>query len=131
MMMQVLRAPAIARYAVRSNFLRHFSTVQKLADSSAVEDFRNLNSKAVMYFTASWCGPCKAISPMYQEMATKYTDIAFGKIDIDENADSSMEYEISAVPTFIFFEDNKAIALVRGADVKGLQSNLDLLQNSK
>jgi hypothetical protein len=34
---------------------------------------------------------------MYQEMATKYTDIAFGKVDIDENADSSMEYEISAV----------------------------------
>ncbi|GAX15563.1 hypothetical protein FisN_3Hh030 [Fistulifera solaris] len=131
MMMQVLRAPAIARYAVRNNSMRNFSTVQKLADSNAVEDFRNLNSKAVMYFTASWCGPCKAISPMYQEMATKYTDIAFGKVDIDENADSSMEYEISAVPTFIFFEDNKAVALVRGADVKGLQSNLDLLQNSK
>ncbi len=70
MMMQVLRAPAIARYAVRNNSMRNFSTVQKLADSNAVEDFRNLNSKAVMYFTASWCG---------REYSTSKMKVAFSK----------------------------------------------------
>jgi hypothetical protein len=44
---------------------------------------------------------------------------------------SSSFFLLRKVPTFIFFEDNKAIALVRGADVKGLQSNLDLLKKSK
>jgi thioredoxin 1 len=55
-------------------------------------------------------------------MATKYTDVAFGKIDIDENSDAAVEFEISAVPTFVFFDGEKVIQKFSGADPNMLES---------
>lgn len=49
----------------------------------------------VIDFSASWCGPCKLVEPAVHEMATKYTDVQFAKIDVDE---------LSVCPVFFFFE---------------------------
>ena len=91
-------------------------SVISLSDSDAVEKFRTINSKSVMYFTATWCPPCKMISPVYDELSKKYPDVAFGKVDVDDNQDAAMEFQIQAVPTFIFSKGDEAVNKFSGAD---------------
>ena len=74
------------------------------------------------------CPPCKAIKPIYEELSTKYTDVAFGKVDIDENSDAAVEFEIHAVPTFIFFDGEEPIETFSGADPTKLESFVKDLQ---
>jgi thiol-disulfide isomerase/thioredoxin len=61
------------------------SSVKILNNSDAVTTFRVNNPKSVLYFTASWCPPCKMIAPIYASLAETYPAVAFGKIDIDDN----------------------------------------------
>jgi len=95
---------------------RMLSAVVTLSDGDAVNKFRTINSKSVMYFTATWCPPCKMIAPIYTELSTKYPDVAFGKIDVDENQDAAGEFQISAVPTFIFSKSDETVNKFSGAD---------------
>ena len=74
------------------------------------------------YLTSTRCPPCKAIKPVYEELATKYSDVAFGKVDVDDNSDAAMEHQISAVPTFIFFDGEDPIERFSGADPNQLES---------
>ena len=92
------------------------SSVVTLSDKDVVTKFRNINSKSVLYFTATWCPPCKLISPFYTELSTKYPDVAFGKVDVDDNQDSAVEFQISAVPTFIFSNGEETVNKFSGAD---------------
>ena len=69
-----------------------------------------------MYFTATWCPPCKMISPVYDELSSRYPDVAFGKVDVDDNQDSAVEFQISAVPTFVFSKGKEVATKFSGAD---------------
>lgn len=71
------------------------STVYNLSDESAVEKFSKIHDKSILYFTATWCPPCKMIKPVYESMAKQYPDIGFGKVDVDENAESASTFEVS------------------------------------
>ncbi|KAF2317529.1 hypothetical protein GH714_023983 [Hevea brasiliensis] len=55
---------------------------------------------AILYFTATWCGPCRYISPLFTNLATKYPKTVFLKVDIDEARDVAAKWNISSVPTF-------------------------------
>ena len=70
------------------------------------------------------CPPCKAIKPVYEELSNEYGDIAFGKIDIDDNQDAAVEYQISSVPTFVFFDGKKKYGQFSGADKAQLESGI-------
>ena len=53
------------------------------------------------------CGPCKVIAPQIEEMSKgEFSDVVFLKVDVDENEEASQEYNISAMPTFIFVKNN-------------------------
>ncbi|KAJ6831880.1 putative thioredoxin H4-1 [Iris pallida] len=56
----------------------------------------------VANFSASWCGPCKVITPLYAEMSEKYPQLVFLLIDVDELVDLSSSWDIRATPTFFF-----------------------------
>lgn len=115
----------LRRIPIRCNeFFHHqqrLMSVVHLSDRDAVDKFRTINERSVMYFTASWCPPCKMISPIYDELSKKYPKVAFGKIDVDENQDSAMEFQISAVPTFIFSKGATALNKFSGADKNQLE----------
>jgi thioredoxin 1 len=68
------------------------------------------------------------IKPMFEDMSKKYTGIAFGKIDIDENDVAAADYEISAVPTFILFDGEEAVERFTGADSNKLEKSVQELE---
>lgn len=77
----------------------------------------------VLYFTATWCGPCKMIWPKVQELSNVYKDsILFVKIDVDEFEDLCTDCEVSSMPTFQFFKRNKKTMfdILNGADQEEL-----------
>ncbi|XP_062118055.1 TPR repeat-containing thioredoxin TDX-like [Humulus lupulus] len=79
---------------------------------------------AILYFTATWCGPCRFISPLYVNLAGKYPKIVFLKVDIDEARDVAERWNISSVPTFFFVRNGKEIDMVVGADKNALENKI-------
>ena len=68
------------------------------------------NKKTVLIdFWASWCGPCKMLSPIVSEIAEENSDIDVGKVNVDEEAELSLEFSIMSIPTLIVFKDGKAV----------------------
>ena len=59
-------------------------------------------------FWASWCGPCRMVGPIVEEIAQEREDIAVGKINVDEEPELAGQYEVSSIPTLIVFRDGKA-----------------------
>ena len=58
-------------------------------------------------FWASWCGPCKMLSPVVEELAAAHPEIAVATVNVDENPELAMVYRISAIPALILFRDGK------------------------
>ena len=80
--------------------------------------------KIILYFTATWCGPCKLISPVVEELANgdEYKDkILFVKIDVDDCEELMERCEIKCMPTFLFYEDGNKIDTLEGCDKDALR----------
>lgn len=79
--------------------------------------------------SATWCGPCKAFGPIYEQASNENADVYFGKVDIDQNQDLAANAEIQAVPTLAIIKNGKTIYKEAGALRK---SDLDeLIQKAK
>jgi len=86
------------------------------------------NSKAVLLdFWAEWCGPCKMIAPLLDEVADKYEEqLDVVKLNVDENPNTAQKFGIRSIPTLILFKDGAVQAQVMGAMPKSqLEEFLD------
>ncbi|KAF3627017.1 Thioredoxin H4 [Capsicum annuum] len=99
----------------------HSSTKWKLHFDS----LKDTNRLVVIDFTATWCGPCKYMDPVLNDLAAKYTDVEFVKIDVDELADVAQEYEVQAMPTFVLIKKGKVVDKIVGADKDGLKMKIE------
>mmetsp|Transcript_15927 Transcript_15927/g.36729 ORF Transcript_15927/g.36729 Transcript_15927/m.36729 type:complete len:137 (-) Transcript_15927:325-735(-) len=127
------RGHNIIRHTSLSANHRWMSAVVNLSDLDAVTKFRNINSKSVVYLTATWCPPCKMISPIYDELSKDdaFHQVAFGKVDVDENQEAAIKFEVSAVPTFVFSNNGTDVVnKFSGADKEQLKTLLTDLKNS-
>ncbi|KAF2860134.1 thioredoxin-like protein [Piedraia hortae CBS 480.64] len=98
----------------------------EITSSSQLSTITRSNAYTILYFTASWCGPCKSISPIYASLSSSNTVphlLAFAKIDTDNNRDIAQRFSVSAMPTFIALEgESKTLDTIRGADPSALKS---------
>jgi len=101
-----------------------------------IENFKNVilendYSLVIAYFTASWCGPCKNISPVVMNIAENNDTIIVIKVDVDDCEDISAYCEISCMPTFKFYKNKKleAVHTFSGADSENLINTIRNLLN--
>jgi thioredoxin 1 len=59
----------------------------------------------VKRFTAAWCGPCKQLAPLFEQLKTSFPNVTFETIDVDENKDLAVENFVTSIPTVIFEKD--------------------------
>ncbi|KAK4297141.1 hypothetical protein Pmani_030414 [Petrolisthes manimaculis] len=69
----------------------------------------------IVDFYATWCGPCKIIAPKLEAMSKVKTNVVFLKVDVDENEEVAQEYQITCMPTFLFFKNGKKVDSFSGA----------------
>jgi thioredoxin len=97
------------------------------------EEFSKLkeaNKKIAIDFTATWCGPCQRIGPVFAKMADDFPDIKFVKIDVDEAEDLSASFNVEAMPTFVFMKDSEEFERMVGASEEKLKEALDKLKSA-
>ena len=70
--------------------------------------------KVLVDFFATWCGPCKMLSPILEKVAAEHEDLTVLKVDVDEVGDVAAQYGIRSIPTLILFEDGKAVDMKLG-----------------
>ncbi|KAF3909974.1 Thioredoxin [Dactylellina cionopaga] len=110
-------------------------TVHHISSSSEFESLLSSTMYVVADFYADWCGPCKAIAPMYEKLAEATSVpgyLGFAKINVDNNQPISTQYGVTAMPTFMFFKNGKQVAvngnaLIRGADAQTLKAAAEKL----
>ena len=84
--------------------------VHSIKSSEEFEALASSHQYVIVDFTAEWCPPCKAIAPMYAQLAKKYgaaSALAFAKVDVDELSDISQRYGITAMPSFLLLKDGE------------------------
>jgi thioredoxin len=79
------------------------------------------NPLVIVDFTAAWCGPCKAISPVFEQLSNKNPEIKFIKVDVDELKEVARTCKVSSMPTFQFFKSGVKVDEVKGADKNALE----------
>jgi thioredoxin 1 len=75
------------------------------------------NELVLIDFWADWCGPCKKVSPILDEISDE-TGLIIGKLNIDENLKKSVEYDVSSIPTMILFKNGNPVYNILGAKPK-------------
>lgn len=78
----------------------------------------------VVDFTATWCGPCQRIAPVFDTFPAKYPKAIFLKVDVDKCQDTAAGQGVSAMPTFIFYRNRSKIDRIQGADIMGLETKI-------
>ena len=72
-----------------------------------VFDEKIKEGKVLVDFYAEWCGPCKMLSPIVDELATELTEVKFYKLNVDESDEIVRRYSVMSIPTLLIFEDGK------------------------
>lgn len=100
------------------------SFVRDLASDAEFDDVVNAapaTKLVVVDFTATWCGPCKAIKPFFHELAGRFRHVQFVTVDIDKLKGTATKNNVTSVPTFSFYKNKQLITQIKGANPNGLQ----------
>ena len=74
--------------------------------------------RVLLDFWASWCGPCRMLSPIVDEVAEERTDVKVGKVNVDEQPDLAAQFGVMSIPTLLVFEQGKLVRQAVGARPK-------------
>ncbi|NLV55949.1 MAG: thioredoxin [Acidimicrobiales bacterium] len=103
------------------------NSVETLSTATFDETVSSADVPILVDFWAEWCGPCKAIAPILEEIADERGEkLRIAKLNVDENPDIAMRFDVMSIPTLILFKEGTAEARLVGAKGKGqLLSELD------
>jgi len=92
---------------------------------------QNAGAKLIVVdFFATWCAPCRNIAPFIEELASKYPNALFLKVDVEKCPRTAETLGITAMPTFIFYKNGEKVSMVRGANPTTLEEKVKLLYSS-
>ena len=101
--------------------------VTEVTDES-FDSFVTSNKYAVIDCWAIWCGPCRMLSPIIDELSGERAEVAFGKLNTDKNRSIPMKYGVMSIPTLLYFKDGRLVDKTIGAYPKpALEERLDKL----
>jgi thioredoxin 1 len=95
-------------------------STHKVSDASFDADVLKSTTPVVVDFWAEWCGPCRAIGPVIEELSKEYTGkVNIGKVNVDYNPQVSMNYGITSIPAILFIKGGQVVDKLVGAQPKG------------
>ena len=100
----------------------------KIVDSN---EFQEEIKEGIVFvdFFATWCGPCKMLSPIVDEVSNEITDVKFIKVDVDKSNDVASSYNIMSIPTLLIFKDGNLVGKQMGLMPKS--ALIEFINNSK
>lgn len=90
------------------------SKVVHVTDLSWTEEINAHDGLVMVDFWAAWCGPCKMIAPIIDQISEELENVKVCKLNVDENPRTAFEYEITAIPTMLFFKGGKVVDQMMG-----------------
>jgi thioredoxin len=90
-----------------------------VTDDSFSDDVLSSGTPVLVDFWATWCGPCKMVAPVLEEIASeKAGALTIAKLDVDENPGTARDFQVVSIPTMILFKDGKPVKRIVGAKGK-------------
>ena len=91
-------------------------TIAHLTDDTFGAEVEQGDGLVVVDFWAEWCGPCRAIAPILEQLATTYSGkMRVAKVDVDQNQKTTMRFNVRSIPALLFFKDGKHVDTIVGA----------------
>lgn len=101
-------------------------SVIKLNDQNFSEEVLDYKGVCVVDFYADWCGPCKIMEPILDEVAKEEKEVKFGKLDVDGSRETASKFRIMSIPTILIFKDGEL-----KKQLSGVQEKEDLIKEAK
>jgi thioredoxin 1 len=95
------------------------STAKAVTDATFTTEVLHAQKTVIVDFWAEWCGPCRAVSPILDQIAAEHADtIELVTLDVDENPQTAMDYQITSIPAMKVFQNGELVKTVIGAKPK-------------
>jgi thioredoxin 1 len=99
------------------------SNAMEVTDANFEQEIEKHDGVAVVDFWATWCGPCRAIAPMLDKLASEYQGkVKVTKLDVDANQRTAMKFNVRSIPMVLFFKGGKVVDQVVGAIPKEIEA---------
>jgi len=95
------------------------SSTVEVSDATFTSDVLSSNKPVLVDFWATWCGPCKMVAPVLEEIATERGEsLTIAKLDVDANPETARDFQVVSIPTLILFKDGQPVKRIVGAKGK-------------
>jgi len=90
--------------------------ITEITDENFVDEIESSEGLAIVDFWAEWCGPCRMVGPIIEELAEEYSgQIKVGKLDVDSNRVTAGRFNVRSIPSILYFKDGEMVDAVVGA----------------